>query len=59
MLCEGNKDKIEIEHHAMLMLMKCAVRSRMPRASGICTSSVSLVYLLKEELSASLAITEA
>lgn len=32
---KGNRTKIEIERHAMLMLMKCAARGRTPRASGI------------------------
>lgn len=35
LIVKGNQDKIEIEHHAMLMVMNCAVRSRMPRALGI------------------------
>lgn len=60
MLCNRKSAQIEIEHHAMLMLMKCAVRSWMPRAFGILyVLAPSLVYLLTEELSASLAITEA
>lgn len=35
MLCNRKSGQIEIEHHAMLMLMKCAERSWMPRAWNI------------------------